>query len=497
MAIQIPETLYTGGNVRFDSSPSTNLFLRLQQQRQAQETAKKEALNQYFTDAIKQVNPAGIREVHLRGPQGGILDDIEKWKQWSIQNKNEIAKGGAARMESDMMVSEIARKIQQAKKRDQTFLEIGRSQFEGKFDPDEDDLKIVDKMSRSIYDPESYKQDRVSEYGYSDLSPNLPQYDPLKGFESFTKGMKTGKTFDEGKGRRDPQTGLEWIPYTEKFAEPQIKQIALNAAGEYESNRVAKKYWDNQFKSITEPELAELNKTFKRYFGSVPIKGADGKIIDVSNINTAQDYAAAVTALKAEGFIGEQGEVPKSDYQRRQQDQINKIYISDALIRDRQRSDEQVVSGNAFDDLADNNFKNFDISGGVFYNKDGTPKSGTVFLSGQYIPATVKSALKVGGIDPDYLIGGVDAVVENGRIKSISNQAIGTITREAMEGVYQRKMDTERKSEPKLEFSGGKGGTKPSGAYSNVTQGTYNGKKVTIGQKNGKWYDIKTGQELK
>lgn len=336
MAIQIPETLYTGGNVRFDSSPSTNLFLRLQQQRQAQETAKKEALNQYFTDAIKQVNPAGIREVHLRGPQGGILDDIEKWKQWSIQNKNEIAKGGAARMESDMMVSEIARKIQQAKKRDQTFLEIGKSQFEGKFDPDEDDLKIVDKMSRSIYDPESYKQDRVSEYGYSDLSPNLPQYDPLKGFESFTKGMKTGKTFDEGKGRRDPQTGLEWIPYTEKFAEPQIKQIALNAAGEYESNRVAKRYWDNQFKSITEPELAELNKTFKRYFGSVPIKGADGKIIDVSNINTAQDYAAAVTALKAEGFIGEQGEVPKSDYQRRQQDQINKIYISDALIRGRQ-----------------------------------------------------------------------------------------------------------------------------------------------------------------
>lgn len=324
MALINPDTLYTGGAVRFDSSPSTNLFLRLQQQRQAQETAKKEALNQYFTDAIKQVNPAGIREVHLRGPQGGILDDIEKWKQWSIQNKNEIAKGGAARMESDMMVSEIARKIQQAKKRDQTFLEIGKSQFEGKFDPDEDDLKIVDKMSRSIYDPESYKQDRVSEYGYGDLSPNLPQYDPLKGFESFTKGMKTGKTFDEGKGRRDPQTGLEWIPYTEKFAEPQIKQIALNAAGEYESNRVAKRYWDNQFKSITEPELAELNKTFKRYFGSVPIKGADGKIIDVSNINTAQDYAAAVTALKAEGFIGEQGEVPKSDYERRQQDkQIN------------------------------------------------------------------------------------------------------------------------------------------------------------------------------
>lgn len=33
--------------------------------------------------------------------------------------------------------------------------------------------------------------------------------------------------------------------------------------------------------------------------------------------------------------------------------------------------------------------------------------------------------------------------------------------------------------------------------YSSVTSGTYNGKKVQIGQKNGKWYNIQTGEEIK
>lgn len=33
--------------------------------------------------------------------------------------------------------------------------------------------------------------------------------------------------------------------------------------------------------------------------------------------------------------------------------------------------------------------------------------------------------------------------------------------------------------------------------YTNIQPGTHNGKKVTIGYKNGKWYDTKTGQEIK
>ena len=46
---------------------------------------------------------------------------------------------------------------------------------------------------------------------------------------------------------------------------------------------------------------------------------------------------------------------------------------------------------------------------------------------------------------------GVNAKIKNGRIESISNELIGSVSRSDMEGIYQPKFDTERKGE-KLVF---------------------------------------------
>ena len=106
-----------------------------------------------------------------------------------------------------------------------------------------------------------------------------------------------------------------------------------------------------------------------------------------------------------------------------------------------------VTQGNAFDDMPDMTQKNFDIKDGAFYGKDGQPYSGEVFISGQFIPSSVKTALNAGGIKPEFLIKGVDAVIKDGQIVSMSNKLTGTITRDAMQGVYQKKADTERKGQ--------------------------------------------------
>lgn len=111
------------------------------------------------------------------------------------------------------------------------------------------------------------------------------------------------------------------------------------------------------------------------------------------------------------------------------------------------------TGGNAFDDMGDAEYQNFNIKDGAFYNKDGTPKSGKVFISGQYIPSSIKTALNAGGIKPEFLIKGVDAEVKDGQIVSISNELIGTVTRQAMEGVYQRKTDTEPLKGTPLKFA--------------------------------------------
>jgi hypothetical protein len=116
-------------------------------------------------------------------------------------------------------------------------------------------------------------------------------------------------------------------------------------------------------------------------------------------------------------------------------------------------------SGNAFDGMGDATFKNFKVKDGAFYNNDGSPKNGKVFITGDRLPSAVKSALKAGGIDPTYLIKGVEAEIVDGKIASISNKLIGTVSRGDMQNVYQPKMDTERKGE-NLNF-GNNGKAKP------------------------------------
>ena len=109
------------------------------------------------------------------------------------------------------------------------------------------------------------------------------------------------------------------------------------------------------------------------------------------------------------------------------------------------------ITGNVLDGMQDEDYGNFYVKSGAFYNKDGTPKEGTVFISGENLPTNIKSVLKAGGIDPNYLMKGVNAKIKNGRIESISNELIGSVSRSDMEGIYQPKFDTERKGE-KLVF---------------------------------------------
>ncbi len=122
-----------------------------------------------------------------------------------------------------------------------------------------------------------------------------------------------------------------------------------------------------------------------------------------------------------------------------------------------------LTKGNAFDDIGDEDFGKFKFSDGAVYNSDGSPKTGEIFITGDKIPSSIKTALNSGGIDPKLLIGGVNAKVKDGKIESISNKAIGTVTRQAMEGVYQKKADTEPLKGDHLEFapSGQKPKNKP------------------------------------
>lgn len=265
MALQYDPRLYTGGNVVFDTSPTVEYAQRLQAKKQA----KDEALNQYFNDLQTKINTAGVRVQDLSSPQGGINDEIEKWKQDWLLNKDNIKKGGLPQQEHLSKFQNILRRIDQSKNRAKTELEIGKAKFEGKYDPDDDDLNILGNIGKSIYDPTSYKQDGVSEYGWQDLSPAVPQFDALKQnqfFTAATKGMQPGEKINEAGKRSDPTTGKVFVPYETRYNPEQIKTIADNAAKMVQGDKSAMKYYKRLSEDVD--QLDDLNKALQSVYGS-------------------------------------------------------------------------------------------------------------------------------------------------------------------------------------------------------------------------------------
>jgi len=57
MAIQIPNNLYTGGNVALDSTPSVNFYRQIEAERRA----KQDAIDDYMRGLRSKVTPAGMR----------------------------------------------------------------------------------------------------------------------------------------------------------------------------------------------------------------------------------------------------------------------------------------------------------------------------------------------------------------------------------------------------------------------------------------------------
>lgn len=268
MAIRNDPRMFTGGAVVFDSSPTVAFAA----QQEAKRQAKEEALNKYFEDQLKQLNTEGIRQVDLIDPEGkgrGIIDKINSWQQYWKENKNQILKGGVGRMDSDRMLQEIRQQIGEAKAAGKFFNDLGQAKFEGKYDPDDDELNVLHLASLPVYDPASRKQDG-SRYGWSDLMPTIPEYDAKKQadvWSAITKGLQPGKVYDYNNLKINEKTGQAIVPFSEKYSLEQVKSIADNAASIAMSDKSVKKHFQKILNNPNSQEWQELNSAYQSVYG--------------------------------------------------------------------------------------------------------------------------------------------------------------------------------------------------------------------------------------
>lgn len=316
--MQLPSGLYSQYTEVLDSSPLMKYNLERKARVEAERQAKEEALNQYFTDLQGKINTAGVRVQDLDSEYGGINKDIEGWRQSWLANKDEIKRGGLAQQEHLAKYNEILRKIEQSKGRAKSELEIGKAKFEGKYDPTEDDLGVLNNIGKSIYDPTSYKKDGVSEYGWQDLSPSIPEFDAdrqSKFWGGATKGMTAGKMYDYDKKRTDVTTGQAIIPYTKQYSKEQIKQIADETGDLVTADKSALKYYRNILNDPNSNKWQELNSAYQSVYGKDKV------------VLTPQQAAQADAIIRASA-IQERGEEQELNRQQAQQYKIFNIQQS-------------------------------------------------------------------------------------------------------------------------------------------------------------------------
>jgi hypothetical protein len=235
MAVSIPREIYTLGAVQFSTQP----LAQLQGQLLAKKAAKEEALNKYFYDLQGKINTAGVRQVDV----AGIDQDIKNWQQsWSKDAK------GLQKLEHQANYQNILRRIDQSKNRAKLEMDLGKMRVEGKYDPDEDDLQVQQRIGLSVYDPRSYKADGVSEYGLGDLSPSIPEFDATKQnqfFSAVTKGKTAGEVPDTSRAPIiEKGTGYIITPFKKEFSKEQIIAMANDAGELTKADRVSRKYYN-------------------------------------------------------------------------------------------------------------------------------------------------------------------------------------------------------------------------------------------------------------
>jgi hypothetical protein len=255
----LPSNLYSGGAVLLDSRP----FMQYQNQMAARKQAKDEALDQYYQNSFKQVNPAGARTQDI--PH--FTEKVNEWQRFYQQNRDKIKNprldGGRAQSEFQSRLMDAQNYIQQSK----------------------NEAKVYEGLVPILRDPD--KRSRIPEGVINELAqhdlplndPNRKSFNPSslvfdpKPFDvnmqkNYLQGVQQGlKMDDEITGiKTDPKTFMQTITTTSRLGDEAKGAIRNRASGAYGSDPSFKHFVDNE---LSQPQnYQRYNDIFKKTYGT-------------------------------------------------------------------------------------------------------------------------------------------------------------------------------------------------------------------------------------
>jgi hypothetical protein len=393
------------------SSKPVNLAIQLEQRNQA----KREALDRYFMDYEKSINPAGMRSQD----QDIVLKKFNENKQFYLQNRDRIlnpSKYGAEAQSQYMasfkdILSDIA-KSKQAAANDK----ITQNHFIA-----QKDLNAPDGYVEAI---------KASRLPISD-----PRYRPLD--VTQFKFWKSFDPFDFGKELKSLNT-IPGKPELIKEGNLQYQRTPmeadLNNVRSFSYNKLGDIGYVKMLQNLSNEELGQLKNAYRQKTNlELPVNNARELSLAYTLTNLPKDYV--------QGKLEEQ-----PDYTRSQQDKY---------IRGRQKVGRIIKMDNIFDETGSGGVPlklgdtGYEVVAGKVLDKDGNLATiDFKNVPGKNLPPDLFSVLEKFGIDlrqqDKYKI-----VAKDGKIQSITDSKGKVITRKTMMSA-QKKFDTERKGEEPL-----------------------------------------------
>lgn len=478
MALINPNSLYTAGAVRVDSSPSVNFYARLQAQKQA----KEEAFDQYIQGLGGKLTPTGVRAVDI--PE--FNDKVQRWKQFVMQNKGNLSKSPELQMQANRLYQDAlsiptwSKQIEEGKK---PFVEkaldpkwrqqVNPSVFQD-LDATDQPRNIKDKNGDWIPNPKWRPID------YNSVHFREPNFDFGKTFEGWSKGMDLTENIGDVVSR-NPVTGTAKVAFEKRFDPTQVKQIAANAARSLADNPDYLDYYTKRLHNISEKEYKELNDIYREVVdGGKKYVRPDGKIEIVGGEIDSPEKLAMADAIKQARGLTQKGTKDILDRDLQNQRSINKIFINQAGRGDNKETPRidltvykkepegynitSMTSGVKFTGLPGG--KSLEAKK-VLYNPDNKTFTITEYVSrnddDKIVPSTGAITIPYNRFMQD--ISTLNPQVDKKFLEGLANPIVGADNTQSQ--------------------------------YINIRTGKdANGNKITIGVRNGKWYNIQTNKPL-
>ena len=405
---------YGGGAVVFDSTPYVDFYVK----QQLQEKAKDEALDKYFMDWDKSINPAGMRNVDTQD----FLNLINENKGYYFKNKaaikNPALDNGAAYNEwfarNKEAMGLVSRSKDLASKEDLINKSIIQAKQKG--------LPITERV---VKDLDLFRRPLKSQ-DWRDFNPDNLDFQP-KPFDPvrFTKDIFGDIKFSErqqGKDQKLPETKQIKRVFETYISDDALPAIQTRAAAAYKSSPSVKEFVDGymqdpiKFKQLNELFSSKYKKPIQNSEDAAtavaltfsPVGKTEEKIIDDK---VALEAMRDVNITKRKLIGGKGG----SQYSVPQEGDLFDTFGETETIQSQKG--------------------NFTASNGLFSDKDGNPYNGEIFIQKNFVPAGIYAALGAYGANKDALMGnkGFTAIIKDGRVAALKDKYLGLIDRRTIQ----------------------------------------------------------------